>query len=85
MTQNELTDDQKELLVENLKEISGSLARMEAERDLIKARKKTLSEELDIPVKVISRLAKTYHKGNFNQEKTEHQHFAELYETVAAE
>lgn len=82
MTQD-LTDEQKEILLENLREISASMARMEAERDLIKARKKTLSEELDIPTKVISRLAKTYHKGNYTQEKTEMEHFSELYETVA--
>lgn len=78
----ELTNEQKEILNENLREISGSMARMETERDLIKARKKTLSDELDIPIKVISRLAKTYHRGNYNQEKTEMEHFAELYETV---
>jgi hypothetical protein len=83
MTQIELTDEQKELLMENLVEISASMSRNEAERDLIKARKKTLSEELDIPVKVIARLAKTYHKGNYSQEQTEHQHFAELYESVS--
>lgn len=83
--QLELTPEQKDLLSETLTEISASMARQEAERDLIKARKKTIIDEIDIPAKVLNRLVKTFHKGNYNQEQTEHKHFEELYLTLQSD
>lgn len=65
-----------------IQEISHSMTRMEAERDLIKEIVKEQSTELQIPKKTINKIAKTYHKQNLTQEVQDHEEFVELYETV---
>jgi hypothetical protein len=65
-----------------LKDISASMARMEAERDLLKSVKKDICDELQLNRKVLNKLARTYHKGNFSEEVEMHKHFEDLYETV---
>jgi hypothetical protein len=65
-----------------IQEISNSMTRMEAERDLIKEIVKDQSAQLQIPKKIISKIAKTYHKQNLTQEVQDHEEFVELYETV---
>lgn len=65
-----------------IQEISNSMTRMEAERDLIREIVKEQSAELQIPKKIISKIAKTYHKQNLTQEVQDHEDFVELYETV---
>ena len=78
-----LTDEQKKKLQGAISEISNSLTRTEAERDLIREIVKTQSDELAIPKKIISKIAKTYHKQNLTQEIEDHEDFVELYEKVA--
>lgn len=70
-------------LIGALKDISVSMARMDAERDLQKNIKNDICKELDLNKKVFSKLAKTYHKQNFNEEVQLHQEFENLYESVA--
>lgn len=65
-----------------IQEISDSMTRMEAERDLIKEIVKDQSAQLQIPKKIISKIAKTYHRQNLTQEVQDHEEFVELYETV---
>jgi hypothetical protein len=65
-----------------IQEISNSMTRMEAERDLIKEIVKDQSAQLQIPKKIISKIAKTYHRQNLTQEVQDHEEFVELYETV---
>jgi hypothetical protein len=73
--------DQKTL--ENaIKEISASLTRIEAERDLIKAVLTTVSDNLQIEKKLVRKLAKVYHKSTFTQESELNQEFETLYTTV---
>lgn len=69
-------------LLEALKEISSSMTRVEAERDLIKNTKDDICDELQLNRKVLNKLARTYHKGNFNEEVELHKDFESLYETV---
>jgi hypothetical protein len=66
-----------------LQEISNSLTRIEAERDLIKDILQKMQDEHEIPKKLSRKLAKTYHKRNFDEEVAQQNDFVEVYETVA--
>jgi hypothetical protein len=77
-----LTPEQKKDLQKAVQEISNSMTRMEAERDLIREIVKDQSQNLQIPKKIISKIAKTYHKQNLTQEIADHEEFVELYESV---
>ena len=76
------SEEDKIKLLEGLKEISASMTRMSAERDLINTTKKTLCDELQLPAKVLTKLAKIYHSGTFTEEVEQHKHFEELYEAL---
>lgn len=77
-----LTPEQKKDLQGAIQEISNSMIRTEAERDLIREIVKDQSDTLQIPKKVISKIAKTYHKQNLAQEVEDHEDFVELYEKI---
>jgi metal-responsive CopG/Arc/MetJ family transcriptional regulator len=79
-----LTPEQKKDLQGAIQEISNSMLRSEAERDLIREIVKEQSDTLQIPKKVISKIAKTYHKQNLAQEVADHEDFVELYEKITA-
>ena len=65
-----------------LREISNSLTRIEAERDLIKDIVKDVSDNFQIPRKTVKKIATTYHKQNMTQVEQEHEEFVELYDDV---
>jgi hypothetical protein len=65
-----------------LQEISNSLTRSEAERDLIKDIIKTTCEQFELDKKIFRRMAKVYHRRNFNEEVAEHEQFEVMYETI---
>lgn len=77
-----LTDEQKKQLKGAIQEISNSMLRSEAERDLIREIVKEQSQELQIPKKIINKIAKTYHRQNLTQEIEDHEEFVEIYEKV---
>ena len=79
-----LTPEQKKDLQGAIQEISNSIIRTEAERDLIREIVKEQSDTLQIPKKVISKIAKTYHKQNLAQEVADHEDFVELYEKITS-
>jgi DNA-binding MarR family transcriptional regulator len=79
-----LTPEQKKDLQGAIQEISNSILRTEAERDLIREIVKDQSDTLQIPKKVISKIAKTFHKQNLAQEVADHEDFVELYEKITA-
>lgn len=66
-----------------LQEISNSLTRVEAERDLIKEILLKLQEECEIPKKLGRKLARVYHRRNYEEEVAEQSDFQSIYETVA--
>lgn len=72
----------KKKIKDALFEISNSLTRMEAERELIKEIIQDLSEEYDLPKKHINKIARAYHKQNFNQQVTDSEEFQELYSSL---
>lgn len=63
-------------------EISASMTRVEAERDLIKEIVKKLNEDHQLPKKALNKMARAYHKQSFTKEVEEQEEFTTLYETV---
>lgn len=63
-------------------EISASLTRMEAERDLIKDILVEVEDKFELPKKYIRKLAKIYHKQNYAEIRQEQDDVETLYETV---
>lgn len=74
--------DDKKKIFGAIREISNSLTRIEAERDLIKDIVKDVSDNYQIPRKTVKKIATTYHKQNMTQVEQEHEEFVELYEDV---
>lgn len=77
-----LSPEQKKELQGAVREISASMTRSEAERDLIREIVKDQSQKHSIPKKIISKIAKTYHKQNLTQEIADHEEFVDLYDSV---
>jgi ssDNA-specific exonuclease RecJ len=65
-----------------LAEISGSMTRIEAERDYIKESVKEMSAEFQLSKKTLNKMARVYHKQNFSEEVASHEEFEDLYETI---
>lgn len=63
-------------------EISNSMTRMAAERDLIKETLNMVKDNYELPTKYTRTLAKIYHKQNFNQVKSEQEEVEALYEQL---
>lgn len=74
--------EDKKKIRQALQEISDSLTRMEAERDLIKDILQTVEDKYKIKKKYTRRLAKVFHKQNFNQVQQDQQDLETLYESV---
>jgi hypothetical protein len=74
--------EDKKKIRQALQEISDSLTRMEAERDLIKDILQTVEDNYKIKKKYTRRLAKVFHKQNFNQVQQDQQDLETLYESV---
>jgi hypothetical protein len=66
-----------------LQEISNSMTRIESERDLIKEILQKMQDECEIPKKLSRKLARTYHKRNYEEEVAEQSDFQTIYENVA--
>lgn len=65
-----------------LEELSGSMTRIEGERDFIKEAIGDICEEYQLSKKTFRRLAKTYHKQNYSTEVAEHEEFEMMYEQI---
>jgi hypothetical protein len=65
-----------------IREISNSMTRIEAERDLIKDIVKDVSDNYQLSRKVVSKMAKVYHKQSLSQTVSEHDEFVETYEEI---
>jgi hypothetical protein len=65
-----------------LGEVSNSMTRIEAERDLIKETIKEMSQEFNLSKRHLNRMAKVYHKQNFSREQEEHSEFEDLYTSI---
>jgi hypothetical protein len=72
----------KEKLKKAIQEISNSMTRMDAERDLIKEIIKDAHEEHAIDKKVLRKMARAFHKQNFSEEVATQEEFETLYQEV---
>jgi hypothetical protein len=82
MTQQISSPADRKKIKDALIEISDSMTRMEAERDLIKDIVKDVSDNYQLSKKQISRMAKIYHKQNFIVEQQEMDELESLYITI---
>jgi uncharacterized protein (UPF0147 family) len=77
------SDDQtKKRIRSALEEISNSMTRMGAERDLIKNILQDVEDDTQVPKKYIRKMATIFHKQNLNEVKAENDDVETLYETV---
>jgi hypothetical protein len=72
----------REKLLGVLKELSASMARVEGERSFMKEAIADVCENLDVPKKLVAKMAKVYHKQNYDEEVAVHEQFETLYQTV---
>ena len=72
----------REKLLKVLRECSGSMTRLEGEKDSIKESVTQICNDLKLPKKIVSRLVKVYHKQNYDEEVATHEQFEQLYETI---
>lgn len=73
--------DRKKIL-DAMQEISNSYTRIEGEKSYVKEAVAALSETYKIPKRVLNKLSKTLHKGNFEEEAGQFEDFSDLYETL---
>lgn len=77
-----LTEELKKKLKDAIKEMSDSYLRIESERELQKQILDTVSEEIGVDKKIIRKMARTYHKQDFELVREEHETFEASYESV---
>ena len=68
-----------------LEELSGSMTRIEGERDFIKEAIGDICDEYEMSKKTFRKLAKVYHKQNFSKEVAENEEFETMYEQLTGE
>ena len=78
------TADQK-LIKDAVTEISGAMTRIEAEQGLIKEILSRVEEEVKLPKKFVSKLAKVYHNQSFDKEVADAEDFQELYQIITGD
>jgi replication initiation and membrane attachment protein DnaB len=80
---NQISNPEDRKKIKNaLQEISGSMTRIEAERDLIKEIVNDVVDNFKLPKKYVNKMARIWHKQNFQTEKQESEEFENLYITV---
>ena len=65
-----------------LQEISDSMTRIEAERDLIKDIVKDVSDNFQLPKKYVNKMARIFHKQNYQITQQEQDELESLYITI---
>ena len=63
-------------------EISDSMTRIDAEKDLIKDIIQDTSDNFKLPKKYLNKMARIYHKQNFSKEQQETEELESLYINV---
>jgi hypothetical protein len=74
-----LSTELREKLEKAVKELSNSMARAAAERDLQKEILKAAEESTTLEKKLIRKMAKVYYKNEFNDVKIENEQFETSY------
>jgi hypothetical protein len=76
------SDADKQRMKGAMDEISHSYTRIEAERDFIKEAIIALEDDVGIPKKYLSKMARIYHKNNVNEVVAEIEDIEALLETI---
>ena len=76
------TNEDKKRVANAIKEISDSMTRIDAEKDLIKDIIQVTYENFEIDKKHIRKLASIYHKQNMSEVKYEYDEVETLYEEL---
>ena len=79
---NKLLPEDQKRVVNAIKEMSDSMTRIDAEKDLIKDIVQVTFENHEIDKKHIRKLAAIYHKANIDEVRTEFDDLESLYETL---
>jgi hypothetical protein len=65
-----------------MRDISDAMTMIEAKREFIKEELKALAEKYEMPVKLLRKMARAYHRQTFEKEKQEMEDFEALYESI---
>ena len=76
------SDADKQRMKGAMDEISNAYTRIEAERDFIKEAVIALEDDVGIPKKYLSKMARIYHKNNVNEVVAEIEDIEALLETI---
>jgi hypothetical protein len=76
-------EDRKKIFAA-IREVSNSMVRIEAERDLIKDIVKDVADNYLLSRKTVNKMSKVYHKQNLSQTVAEHEEFVETYEEITS-
>ena len=77
-----MTLQNKKEVLDSLKIIDAAMHRADAEKILIKGEKKKIREALDMKTKAVNRLAKSFFRSNFAEEKDEFDEFETIFKAV---
>ena len=72
----------RDKLLNVVRECSGSMTRMDGEKDIVRESIKNICKELDLPKRLVQRMVKVYHKQNYDEEVAVHEQFETLYQSV---
>lgn len=74
--------DGKEKIKKAIIELDNSMTRIDGERDYQKETINNLAEELGVDKKMIRRMARTYHKGNYSEQIIDNEAFESSYQLI---
>ena len=74
--------EDRQKLLKVIKECSDSMTRAKSEKDFVREAVAEISEELEVPKRLVNRMVKVYHKQNFDEEVAVQDQFETLYQTV---
>lgn len=77
-----MTSEDQAKIKKAVTELSDSLTRIAAERDLQKSILDEMKEKLDMDKKILRKMAKTYYNDSFDKDLTEHEKFETLYKSI---
>lgn len=79
---NDLSEGGKDQLKDAIRELSDSMTRVAAEKDLQKEIISKVHEELDLSKKLVRKVATVYFKSTFEQEKESAEEFETAYSEI---
>lgn len=77
-----MIEQDKEKVLGVLKELSNAMTRIEAEKDFMKEAIKEAAEKYELDKKHLRKMARVFHKNNFDEVQGESEEFCELYEKI---